>query len=383
MFVLEALRAKHGDCLLLHFGTAAKPRLAVIDGGPPGVFNDALKPRLAELRAERGLAADEPLEIDLMMVSHIDDDHIAGLLQMMRKLRDLRESGEPEPWRIRRFWHNAFDDLVGNDEVAVGTPTSAVSVASLGGLLRLPGEEFLASVPQGRDFRNLLRALGLDGNPPFGGLVRAGNQTVEIDNLKLTVVAPLDENLTALQKDWDKKIKPILKKEQPTPADLAEAAAYLDKSAYNLASLVILAEADGKRILLTGDARGDHTLTGLEAAGLLDDDGVIEVDVLKLPHHGSDRNVDTDYFESIVAEHYVISADGKHENPDVATLEMLSDARDDDDFTIHLTYPLDGFKVAAVGQDLEEHFERERAAGRTYGVGTRAGDALGVRIEID
>lgn len=382
MLVLEALRAKHGDCLLLHFGTTAKPRLAVIDGGPPGVFNDALRPRLAELHDEAGLADDEPLDIDLMMVSHIDDDHIAGLLQMMRKLRDLRDSGEPELWRIRRFWHNAFDDLLGNDEVAVGTSVSMASAASLGGLL-LPGggESLIASVPQGRELAKALAGLNLAGNPPFDGLVRAGNDPVPIASLELTVVAPLEEHLVALQEDWDKKIKPILKKEK-SDAGLAEIAAYLDKSVYNLSSLVILAEADGKRILLTGDGRGDHTLAGLEAAGLLDDDGRIEVDVLKVPHHGSDRDVEVDYFERVRARHFVISADGRHHNPDLATLEMISEARPDDDFTIHLTYPFDEFADLAVGEAIAEYFVREHAAGRTYGVETRASGRRGLRLEL-
>ncbi len=63
MFVLEALRAKYGDALLLHWGTRRE--------APPG--GDRRRPARAssttrsspawrELRAERGLAATEPLD---------------------------------------------------------------------------------------------------------------------------------------------------------------------------------------------------------------------------------------------------------------------------------------------------------------------------------
>ena len=45
-------------------------------------------------------------------------------------------------------------------------------------------------------------------------------------------------------------------------------------------------------MLLTGDARGDDVLAGLREAGLLRR-SPLHVDVLKLPHHGSDRNVET------------------------------------------------------------------------------------------
>ena len=82
--------------------------------------------------------------------------------------------------------------------------------------------------------------------------------------------------------------------------------------------------------------------------------------MLKVPHHGSSRNVEKDYFETIVAKHYVVSADGKHDNPDIETLEMISAARPDDDFTIYLTYPLDEFAVAKIGQQVRKFFAAER-----------------------
>jgi len=49
LFTLEALQAKHGDSLLLHYGKPKAPKLIVIDGGPAGVYKASLRPRLAEL----------------------------------------------------------------------------------------------------------------------------------------------------------------------------------------------------------------------------------------------------------------------------------------------------------------------------------------------
>jgi hypothetical protein len=225
-------------------------------------------------------------------------------------------------------------------------------------------------VPQGRELRKLLTALNLDGNPPFKGLVMAGHSRIEIGNLKLIVVAPSKAKLRALQTEWDKKIKPLLKKEKDKAAS-AEIAAFVDKSVFNLSSIVMLVEVEGKRILLTGDGRGDHTLSGLKDAGLLDGGGKIEVDVLKMPHHGSDRNVAPAYFEAVQAKHYVISADGKFDNPDLKTLRMISQARPDDKFTIHLTYPTDAFTVADIGKKVGRFFADEKTSGRKYSVQTR------------
>lgn len=61
------------------------------------------------------------------------------------------------------------------------------------------------------------------------------------------------------------------------------------------------------------------------------------VDILKLPHHGSIRNTKKEFFEQIPADHYVISADGRFDNPDVDTLRALFAARPKGPYTIYLT----------------------------------------------
>jgi hypothetical protein len=375
MLMLEALRAKHGDALLLHHGTKAKPRLIVIDGGPPGVYPDAVKPRLEQLRKEQKLADTTPLAIDLLMVSHIDEDHIAGVLELLQKLRD--EAG-PKPWSIQRLWHNAFDDILGNKDASIASAGGTLSPASLDDILAPEGSLVLASVGQGRNLRKAVEFFNLEGNTPFGGLVMQGHAPIKIGDLTLTVVAPDKARLEKLQEDWDKKIKPILEKEKAHKAEIAE---FVDNSVYNLSSIVVLVESGGKRILLTGDGRGDHTLAGLKAAKLLDH-GKLHVDILKCPHHGSVRNVAKEYFETITADHYVISADGKFDNPDVATLKLISAARKDDKFTIHLTNPLDKFVKPAIGKAVKKFFDTEKAAGRKYKVNIRAAADLSVQVPL-
>lgn len=382
MFMLEALRAKHGDALLLHYGTDAAPRLAVIDAGPGGVYADAVRPRLMEIREERGLAAKDALEIDLMMVSHLDADHITGILELMRKLKEQREAKKPLPWRIARFWHNAFDDLTGGAKAAPAPANTSLQTASVAGdFPQFDGSSMLASVGQGRELRDLVKFFKLDGNPPFDGIVKEPHAPIDFDGLELTVLGPDEKNLASLQKDWDKKVQELLAK-AATKEGKAELADYVDKSVYNLSSIVVLAKAEGKSMLLTGDARGDFTLQALRRAGLLKDDGKpFEVDLLKLPHHGSDRNVKQDYFDNIRAKHYVISADGKYTNPDVPTLEMISKSRTDDDFTIWLTNAPSDFADQAVGQEVTNFFEKDRKT-RGYRVEYREKEAFGVQVRL-
>jgi beta-lactamase superfamily II metal-dependent hydrolase len=116
------------------------------------------------------------------------------------------------------------------------------------------------------------------------------------------------------------------------------AAAYNDRSIPNLSSIALLLQSGGRKALLTGDARGDHVVEGLNAGGFMPG-GRLHVDVLKLPHHGSINNVAAEFFASVTADHYIVSADGvTHGLPDTECLDLLLQSRDPgDEFELLLT----------------------------------------------
>lgn len=350
IFSLDVRRARKGDCLIIHFGSKDDPGLVLIDGGPAQVYKPFLKPRLAQIRKARGLGNDESLPVDLLMVSHIDDDHINGVLELTRELVQAKESGQPLPLKVRSFWHNSFDDVIGNNPKELVTAVQAsFGAASLSDEIDTEGLDpaaarVLASVDQGFRLRDdITKKLKAKLNPEFKGkLVMAQEKSLEIGNgLKLTVAGPMQPELIALQKEHDAFLK---KKEKKDKKVLAS---FTDTSAANLSSLVMLAEVGKKRILLTGDARGDKILEGLEHVKLLKkgEKNKMHVDIFKMPHHGSDRNIDPILFRRITADHYIFSGNGEHGNPERATLQMLLDERGDEDFTIHLTYPIDEIDV--------------------------------------
>jgi glyoxylase-like metal-dependent hydrolase (beta-lactamase superfamily II) len=106
IFTLEVLNAKWGDCLLLHVGDPESLDRVLIDGGPAGVYRSVLRPRLDELAARRTEGG--PLPIRLAMVSHLDADHITGLLDMARDLDQRREDREELPYEIDGLWLNSL-----------------------------------------------------------------------------------------------------------------------------------------------------------------------------------------------------------------------------------------------------------------------------------
>ncbi len=383
MVQLEAVRAKQGDCLLLHYGTEEQPRLSLIDGGPGGVWKPFLRPRLEQLREQRG---GERLQLDMLMVSHIDDDHINGLIQMTRLLAD--QAGTADILLDATVvWHNSFDDVFGDAGASVVTGDTGTSVesstASLAGSYDISDEGALmiASVPQGQTFRANVAGLGWAVNSPFDGLVTARPKPVKIPGgLQLTVLGPDQVRLDEFHEEWDKDLK--------ERADKAKTAQYMDDSAWNLASIVVLAELDGRTLLLTGDGRGDDVIRNARSAGLLDARGTLRLDLLKLPHHGSINNVELDFFETFPASTYVVSGNGGHGNPKVEVFEMLFESRagDNDHFDIYLTYDPEEYvayhKKPYPIEALLELFARQKAAGRNFSVICPGDDDLSVTVPV-
>ena len=373
LFTLEALDARHGDALLLHYGSAANPQLIVIDGGPPGVYRKALKPRLEALRTARTPGGRLPIR--MLVISHIDDDHIAGVLQMLRELDELRADERPQPYDILTLWHNSFDDILGNETDVLTAAFSRAIAAAAGGRpvpagipLSRSAALLLASVKQGREVRAHAAALALEVNEGFRGLIGLpeggrGRTIRPGGGLSLVVLGPDTRRVAELRERWDKEIRKM---------GVARQAAFVDTSVFNLSSLIVLAKVGRRKMLLTGDARGDDILAALQRARLMKG-GRCHLDVLKLPHHGSDRNVDTEFFRRVTADHYVVSGNGDHGNPELATFQMLSEGRRDDHFTVHLTNAEDR---------LTRFFDGERAAGRRYAVVFRDAAALSVKVEL-
>jgi beta-lactamase superfamily II metal-dependent hydrolase len=352
IFGLEIQRAHEGDCFIMHYGTKEDPGIVLIDGGPSQVYDPDLKTRIEEIRKNRGLGIETPLWVDLLIISHIDEDHIQGILELMDDLANDYAARRPLPLKIQNFWHNTVKKIVGNnpDELVTGVKATH-GAAALNGEIETEGldpgvAKILASIPQGIEIYDYLVQLKWDNriNLEFNGdavMAQKGGELIEMPKggLKLRVVGPMQLELETLQKKYESYLK-----EHPKERERLPILATIDKenTFQNLSSIVVLAEYGGKRMLLTGDARGDKILEGLQLTGLLgtEKDSTIKVDLLKVPHHGSARNFDLGFFQRIIAKHYVFSADGKYGNPERETMEMLWTARGEADYTIHLTYEI-------------------------------------------
>jgi hypothetical protein len=316
-------------------------------------------------------------------------------------LRLIDDAINDTNFKINNLWFNAFDDIIGNIEIPVISSIAAsASAADIGTLpINLPdidphASAVIASTGQGRKLRKDAIALNATINNGFGetagkpNLVQGGSVADNsqkiiqwgnvADDLKIMVLHPNRQRLVELQTKWDKDLKTA--KANGDDSIIFASLSNPDTSPFNLSSIVCLVKSNDKTMLLTGDGRDDDILEGIRNNNLLDANGKCNVDILKIPHHGSDRNSSVELYQTVVAKHYVISANGKHHNPDKLMLEMFAEGtKGRDDFTLHLTNH-DG--ELGIKQTLDDFIATERAKGRTFKVEFKNPDSSSMVLNL-
>jgi beta-lactamase superfamily II metal-dependent hydrolase len=318
MFALHAIQAKFGDCLLLEYGTTAQPHFILIDGGPPTIFSDHLQQVLQQKVAPPGS------RLERVIISHVDNDHIIGLLDLFAELESEQVNAQTPLVTVAGLWHNSFRRTI--DPNGAIQPRLQILLAVAGMQTTMDRTAVsLNGIAEGNRLRQKAQLLHIPINPDHSDPITVDStpSPLALDNLQLTVVGPTQANLDALREEWEEWLD---RHEDAIGTGEMNVMANADRSVPNLSSICVVGEADGRRLLLTGDARSDHVQDGLRAKGFLDSSDAAHFDVLKLPHHGSDRNMTKKFFRQVTADQYVISANGKYGNPDLATLIWLVEA---------------------------------------------------------
>lgn len=362
---LTVFQADKGDCLLL---TGADETRVLIDGGLAGSYSEHVAARLGEIREAGG-------RLDVVYVSHIDDDHISGVLQLLEdevawrvheyQLRAGNRDHEPpavaRPPEVEEIWHNAFHEQLEANSGPIEEMLAA-SAAVLKAGRRAEQKELAAT------YQNLAEGvssaielarrvspeqLGIPVNTPFQGKLGVLGTKPRVNtrgSLRFSLLGPRKEDLEDLREEWNDWLKAnqeaLARLRLRMAADIerlganevevlrrslelqaSELGARSRVTTPNLASLMFLVEESGKRVLLTGDGHAREILSGLEHARKLKPGRKIHVDVLKVQHHGSEFNIDEEFCRRVTADHYLFCANGEHANPDPRVLTLILDSR--------------------------------------------------------
>lgn len=287
---VDFLKAGNGDCILMQ----GNGHNVLIDSGEC----------CEELHSVINRIIESEEMIDLLVITHYDSDHIKTIVNILRNLT-------PEERRklIGCVWFNATKVGFKGNELEL----SANDAVELGHLLIEADITWVSELKKGttKEISNECRLEVIDGGAIFNNDSKGGL-------------------LSSKKSDWGVSFKEL---ERYLDDDAQ------DSSPTNALSAIIVAHVNGKKILLPGDA------VPCKLSEALDNyrhNEIAKFDLIKLPHHGSYKNITKDILSKIECSEYVITTDGSqfyHPNKKMM-LKVIKWGRKGEgkDFTFHLNY---------------------------------------------
>jgi beta-lactamase superfamily II metal-dependent hydrolase len=222
---LTVFQSDKGDCLLLEGNAGGR---ILVDGGMRDSYSEHVAPALGKLQAKKQ-------GIDVVYVSHIDQDHISGVLQMMDdevewRIHDYqvkhgnpkhKPPASPRPPKVKHIWHNAFhaqlDRNVGEVGDMLAASAAILAGSDVGEVKELASRQadLVTSISEAIQLSQRVspEQLGIKLNHPAGGkliMVREKEKPgspIKIGGLKIRVIGPFDQDLTELRKEWNEWLK--------------------------------------------------------------------------------------------------------------------------------------------------------------------------------
>ncbi len=314
MITIEALPAAHGDALWIEYGSESKLHRVLIDGGPAHTYESGLRRRIAALEGEE-------CTLELMVVTHIDADHIDGSLIMLQELSDLKV-------HINELWFNGWAQLPQKDERAVYAPLQGEFLVGL----ILDDPALKGNWNQSFDQKAVV--IPDDEDKPL--------PVIELDGgARLTLLGPSIKELQRLRTQWasairdfspgnaEEALRRLRERRQYRPPEMPAVFAAPqygdDRSPANGSSISFIFEYKGISILFAGDAQARGLAPSLERLANLRSLNKVPLDVVKLPHHGSMRNVSDEWLQWVDCQNWLISTNGDvFDHPDIETAELIA-----------------------------------------------------------
>lgn len=289
-----------GDGICIRFlGDDGSYRNILIDGGTEkgDKYEYSLRKEIIAIKERNE-------KIDLWIITHIDDDHIGGILRFIKDEKLFKEID----LSATRFWFN-----YSNLDYDTG----------------LSHDNF-KSVKQGIRLRELLKEKAF-----LQQLITDELQLINFFGTKFSILSPNRQKFEELVQEWKKEEIKIIEKNaasfKGSPKndydtkieDFDLGLDESDTSITNTSSIAFILEYKAKKFLFTADAHPHILKNALSQLGY-SEKNKLRVEYMQVPHHGSKFNTDDGLLEIISCANYIISADGfKNNLPDKKTLARI------------------------------------------------------------
>ncbi len=297
---VRMMPAGPGDALVVSWGPPTQPFTMLIDGGLALTPDEGLG---AYLRDSLGN------HVDLLVVSHIDADHVRGAIDAVSAQR----------LTYGDVWFNGGNELVTDRSVAQGRRFDGLTLG------------------QNRNTCVAGRAIVVPAEGPLP-------TTTLAHGVRITFLSPDGPRLERLKTAWERapltrgdpqddgfdELALLLAESELPEADAPERGGARtvvwggDTSVPNGSSIAFLLEYGAVAMLFTGDAYSEVLTSSLQR--LIEDRGLnrLRLDLFKVSHHGSTNNLSHQLLDMIECDHFLVSTDGsRHGHPVPDAIDLI------------------------------------------------------------
>jgi len=309
------LKAQNGDCTVIKYADDdGIARNIIIDAGLEAAYFDQANSSFGELREEIEDIKAKKENIDLLILTHIDNDHICGFLKLFEMDVEI-------PNFIKKVWFNS-GKLIAEELKKKENKLLSISMQQQGAVN--------TGVTEGIDFEDFL----LKYNFWERELILCG-QEHEVHGAKFQILGPTVPQLEKLLNeyheqteddtytgaggnDWGTDIETFINEEAARGFRFSQ-----DNSPKNGSSISFILELKGKKFILLGDAHPNPVVKALADLGHTAQ-SPLKVEFLKVSHHGSKANNNKKLFAAIDTDKYLISTNSiGHGHPHKRTLARI------------------------------------------------------------
>ena len=292
---IKFLQAFNGDSILINYKDGDVNRNILVDGGTPRTYQRHLKPELESLVSNNEL-------IDLLIITHIDDDHIGGIKELYQETNFDRSF-------IKNVWFNSgilLSDFF-NEERDTSREVKIIM-----------DNQTDMSVGQGISLENALKK---EGNWQQD-IIYTGVKPIKIGKAQITILSPDLYGLKKLHNKWETETdsKVTMSREHDDfdkpISELITKQFSEDTAIPNSSSIAFLIEHEDSSGLFLGDAHPSVVEKSLRSLRY-NEKNKLKVNVVKISHHSSKKNTSPTLLSIIESDRFVILTDGsKHGLPD-------------------------------------------------------------------
>lgn len=365
MVKIRMYPAKNGDAFLV-LATSPTNTAILIDGGYGETFHTYIRGDLQALAANGN-------KLDLVIASHIDADHVVGLIEFFKFNGN---SSTPSLIAVDSVWHNSVRSISEGSFTNVGSEDlSILKAAASRGYPASSRSETVREISAGQG--STLGAALLAGNYHWND--GEGKTSVSSDaglgvrrlaGANIEVLGPTKARLAELEIWWKAELRrlgyaasigageffddafefmcansDLRKKMASSPREISAPTALAtlpqiyspDTSITNASSISVVIAVGGKSLLFLGDSLAEDLVEKLGPR--LHGQSTLWFDAIKISHHGSLHNTSPGLLKIIDSDTFFISSNGdRHGHPDFAVLREIVDRPAKFKRTLHFSY---------------------------------------------